>query len=259
MTRPNDHTPAGVLGGMYSDIEILKRRTARLLPERLLPGGYDSATSYRGSTAERNAIYGDPAVLTNTQKVELANRQINWFNTDEGWMESYYAVESLPGLTVDALIVGTLSGWYPITTGPRAVVRMTAAQAQTNGQQPTLWAFSPQGSIRRGGPQWFELFDSNKTLRVKQAGHYRFDGMMSFPNGSGTGVCSWRGNLPTGLIQYPVPLLSGFGQIIHHAEMNVSLNVDQGVYFQTDSASWSIGGTNSYMSLTYLGPRLVHP
>jgi hypothetical protein len=178
MVRPNDHTPGGTLAGMLDDIEVLKRRTARLLPERLLPGGYDNATSYRGTTAERNLIYGIPA--TDPERVALANRKINYFNTDLGWYESYYAVTGLAGLTAKGLVAGTASGWYPIGYGPEILLQPTATFGATAGNYIGGW---PGVVTRNGGAAWFNQDATG--IHILQAGYYDLAWWTNQQTGSG--------------------------------------------------------------------------
>lgn len=211
--------------------------------------------AWNGTTAERDAIFGTPA--NDTERVALANQKVTWFNTDLGWEESYFAVTGLTGLTVRALVAGTASGWYPIGPGPRALVWGTGAQAAVNGTPYTLFSFAAPGYLN-GGAAWFEL-TGGSTLRAIQAGRFAIKMSMTYPNGSGTGVASWRGNMPFGVIQFPVPLLSGFGQILQQESPDVLLQPNDGVYFQTDSATWTVGGPDhhAFIDMKYIGPALT--
>jgi hypothetical protein len=74
--------------------------------------GTSAALSGRGSGALRDATFGTPS--TGAQQSALANEMVSWFNTDNGWWESYFAPTGTTGLTAKGLITGTPAGWYPI-------------------------------------------------------------------------------------------------------------------------------------------------
>lgn len=65
---------------------------------------------FSGTTTERNAMFG--TVTTDAQIVALANKQVRFYNTTEGWWESYYS-PAKNGLTATSLIGGNAAGWYP--------------------------------------------------------------------------------------------------------------------------------------------------
>lgn len=108
----------------------------------LLSDGYTD----RGTAAQRDARFGVPA--TDAARVALANKRVQWFNTEKGYYESYYALASLAGLAVPGLgapgsgYVAPASGWYP---APGALAYMTriknnSFQSAAGGvfTQPTL-------------------------------------------------------------------------------------------------------------------------
>ena len=210
-----------------------------------------------GSTALRDTIFGSPA--NDVARVALANQQVVWWNTDKNWEESYYAPASLTGLTVRGLVAGAPAGWYPITPGPRATAYATSSMAQAPGTVFNKWSFTTNLSAYTSHASFIELYDSNRTLRTKIAGRFRMSGSMYFQNGNGTGVFSYRGDLPDP-VQYPVPLLAGYGQTVQYLIPEFILLADQGVYWQTDSGQLTVGNPNSpstYLSLEYLGPAFV--
>ena len=65
---------------------------------------------FAGTTAERNTIFGTPS--TDAAIIALANKQVRFYNTTEGWWESYYSTAKT-GLTTTPLIAGNAIGWYP--------------------------------------------------------------------------------------------------------------------------------------------------
>lgn len=66
--------------------------------------------AFSGTTADRALIYGVPT--SDADVVALANRQVRYYNTTEGWWESYYSTTKT-GLTAKNLIGGNAVGWYP--------------------------------------------------------------------------------------------------------------------------------------------------
>lgn len=68
-----------------------------------------NSSIFSGTTTERNAMF-----LTSTvaQQVALANKQVRFYNTTDGWWESYYS-PAATGLIVTPLIAGNAAGWYP--------------------------------------------------------------------------------------------------------------------------------------------------
>ncbi len=96
------------------------------------------SASYRGTSVQRDAIYGVPS--TDAQRVALANQKINWFNTDLGWTEMYYAPTGTPGLTVPGRTSGGPAGWY--STGPARILNATI----TGGTIDASGVISPTGT-----------------------------------------------------------------------------------------------------------------
>lgn len=262
MTRPNDHTPAGTLGGMYTDIEILKRRTARLLPERLLPGGFDLATSYRGTAADRDAIYGVP--VTDLEKADLANRQINWYDTFNNWYESYFVSGSNPFLALDVrgLITGAPDGWYPIAEGPYQRLRPTAPFAAATSTPVRSWMGT---RYRKGGDAWFTYTDINGRVQIKKPGHYRFNVWTTQQAGSGTANYHLR-QMNAGITEQYVDGLAYTlqGALLTHANVTAEMRIDgpdREVDFFTHAGSLAVhqGSATTIrgeFTVEYLGPPL---
>jgi microcystin-dependent protein len=125
---------------------------------------YNTSTQ-RGTTAQRDAIFGVPA--TDTERVTLANSRRIWFNTQTGWEESYYAVTGTVGLNVPGLVTGAAPGWYPIGEGPFIILESTGATWVD-------WNTSIGGLAikqRKGGASWF-TYNSSMVQILK---HGRYD------------------------------------------------------------------------------------
>lgn len=69
-----------------------------------------NAYIFSGTTAERNTIFGTPT--TDAAISALANKKVRFYNSTEGWWESYYSAPRT-GLLVTPLIAGNAAGWYP--------------------------------------------------------------------------------------------------------------------------------------------------
>lgn len=69
-----------------------------------------NAYMFTGTTAERNTIFGTPT--TDAAISALANKKVRFYNTTEGWWESYYSPQRT-GLVATPLIAGNVAGWYP--------------------------------------------------------------------------------------------------------------------------------------------------
>ncbi|QGJ95261.1 minor tail protein [Microbacterium phage Jayden] len=172
------------------DEEALLRaheRRIRLLERRLAASGYSPPheVQYAGSTVERDAYFGIPA--TAAERAALANRSVTWYNTDFGWEESYYAVTGTAGLTALGLAVGVAPGWYPVGEGPFSIMYASGAQSVTASTYVTSWsAWGGNGSIRRGGADWF-TYSAGRVTCVKP-GRYEAEAMVTQQAGSGTTV-----------------------------------------------------------------------
>lgn len=165
--------PVGQGREVNERLDLLERRLALfptpfVLPARLEQGGFDVVSSFRGTAAQRDALYGVPA--TDADRVALANARIVWFNTEQGWEESYYATTGLPGLTARGLMAGAASGWYPTTVGPACILAPTA-QVSTPAPGATSYVGGWAGSIyRRGGTSWFT--NNSGAIFTQVAGYY---------------------------------------------------------------------------------------
>lgn len=124
-------------------------------------------TTTRGTTAQRDAKYGVPG--TAAARVALANQQVQWFNTDLGWMESYYEIGSASGLLVRGLFLDAPAGWYPTGDGG-PYIELTALAEVSNFFNTFITGWSIYN--RRGGASWFTL---NGTDRVDVLKPGRYD------------------------------------------------------------------------------------
>lgn len=261
MSDSYERTPNGLLTSILSRIASLESGLRRAIPRRLNTMG-------SGTTAERDAYYGVPS--TDADRAALANRKVVWFNTDLGWEESFYATTGLPGLTAPGLVAGSAHGWYPVGDGPEAVLYSAGAQAFSGAGNFTNWRDWGTGSVEAlkswkntvGNTASSLIYraSSNAALQVFLAGRWAVAVSMSYPNGSGTAVGSLRVN--TGgadrIRQVPVPLLSGFGQIVDLEFRNILITSGGYVFYRNDAGALSIGsGAEDHLTVKYLGPPLV--
>ncbi|QHB37170.1 hypothetical protein QDA03_gp71 [Microbacterium phage Terij] len=171
-------TTEELLRSLLRRVGLLERRVAVRSP-RPVP------TS--GTVAERNARFGVPA--TDAERVALANQKPVWFNTEDGWEESYYAPQGLAGLTARALVAGTPAGWYPTGEGPYSRLLATAPQGMVANSYINSWApWGTSGSTRRGGAAWFTYNAALGAVTCVKAGNYDITAMDSQQAGSGTTV-----------------------------------------------------------------------
>lgn len=142
----------------------------------------------RGTTAERNALYGVPANAA--QQAALANRKVRYFNTDLGWEESYYAPAGTTGLTALGLQAGTAPDWYPTGEGPYSKLIANAAISLSNNAYFTTWAAWGTGvSKRRGGAAWFTYDATQGGVTCLFAGQWEITGYVTRQAGSGEPTC----------------------------------------------------------------------
>jgi hypothetical protein len=155
-----------------------------------------------GTTTARNNRFGIPT--TDAERVALANRKVVWFNTDNGWEESYYATTGLSGLIAKGLLAGYASGWYPTGNGitPQITMDPTATAAGATGNYLAGW----NGTVRRvGGDDVFVFDQYGPTLKLP--GYYDLSCYSVQPAGTGLAdfhirltniadtVVEWQSNL----------------------------------------------------------------
>ncbi len=161
--------------GQFKD---LRDRISRVERRKMRP------SVLRGTTAERNAIFGVPT--TDADRVVLANQMIAWFNTDLGWQESFYAPIGLTGLTARGLIAGTPAGWYPTGSGPWITMEPTATFAATAGNPVGNW----NGSVRQYDPSNTFFTTNSLYLACNVPGYY--DIVFWTLQATGTGIADWH-------------------------------------------------------------------
>lgn len=175
----SNNSYARTAAGMFDTINRRLTSVERRLPPPLYVPPVPVPT--KGTTTERDAYFGVPA--TDPTRVALANQRVSFFNTDLGWIESYYAVTALSGLTALGLVTGTASGWYPVpgTGGPVLANYPTAQVVANGGSNMSGWSGS---SWSRGGTAWIEYI-GNGTVQVKKAGRYRVHWHTAMQTGTG--------------------------------------------------------------------------
>lgn len=220
----------------------------------------------RGTTAERDTNWGVPT--TEFAKGFLASSRPVWFNTDLGWEESYYAPVGTEGLTVRGLVAGVPAGWYPTGYGPHGRLHTAGPQGHVSGSYFTNWLNFGSSLGAGWGESWrsHTLIDrptgDTATIRTRLPGRYDLECQMEFPGGTGTGV--WRFGYFSGFANAgatnadsPLPLLGGYDQIPRLEHRNVLLLDTGRCFMQTVAAQWTVGNSNAWMSLRYVGPPLV--
>jgi hypothetical protein len=159
------------------EILVEMRRRVGLLERRSAAGGGRAGGSLtlrflRGTTARRDAMF---TPTTDAERATLANRKVLWFNTDRGWLESYFAVDGTPGLTVVGVLGTTTfathpAGWYPLA-GSTVIIAHKGHQewsGNMNSNPGTVLIDHPS-QVAVGGIQ---DFDRNQ-ITVTTGGYYR--------------------------------------------------------------------------------------
>lgn len=212
MTVPTPRDPVRQGRSVEERLLILESRGG--IPGRLTDMG-------RGTTAERDIYYTVPT--TAAQRIELANREVTWFNTDLGWEESYYATTGQAGLTAVGLVAGSdvREGWYPTGLGPEILVIPSAAYSATTNTVIGGWDII---SRQRGGNSWLMLdpvgLAAGRHIRAMRAGIY--DVLINETGQPGSGIANlwlahWNalGNVYIAQQGYPMPLNASFYESRH--------------------------------------------
>jgi hypothetical protein len=260
---PSDKSFGGVQEDTLDRFSRLERRKQFILPDRLNPGGVDVISSYRGTTAERNALYGVPA--TNAQRVALHNQKVQWQNTETGWTEQYFAPSNLagvnaPGLIVDAVPAAYPAGWYPV-----AGSLILATFIKNNGFQsaPGGVKTAPTLSVVLNNTQSKFTATGASGIIPSIAGYYDMSYSVYFSGGGAM-------NYVIGLVEY-----TGGAEIISQrfqasatdmqvqgAAQGIRVPAGQGVQLMAmPSAAHNIYGDGvnrrTFLTLSYAGPPLV--
>jgi len=166
-----ERTPNGLLTSILSRIASLESGLRRAIPRRLNTMG-------SGTALERDNYYGTPS--TDADRAALANQMPQWFNTERGWWESYYAPTGTTGLTAPGLKVGTAAGWYPVGLGPWMNLEPTSAFAATAGNYVGNW----NGLVRSNAPDLFT--HASTSLSCHMPGIYKVSAWTTQQTGGGT-------------------------------------------------------------------------
>lgn len=211
-----------------------------------------------GTTAERNLVF--PLPTTDANRKILADKQVVWFNTEKGWAETYYDLDTVTAAGVPGLIAGVAPGWYPTGSGPWAAVTGTTVGSSNGYVYDKLIDFGVTEtgitSIRHGGAEFFTRAATH--LSVNRAGYYDFAIDAHFPNGSGAYICSLIVKRSDGVvmhvIQKAIPLQASFGQLINFAIPRTFAPAGATVSFKVDQGSGNIRVFN--LRADYLSPAL---
>lgn len=234
----------------------------------IVPGAYrGQATS--GTTAQRNALY--PVPTTDAQRAALANALPVWFNTDLGWMESYYADTGLAGLTAPGLVTGSGAGWYPTGRGPMAVVYTYGGMGSGSaipfttwhtwgvGQEPGLQSRKNTPGNNNDGSSIFYKAVDNAALQTFLPGRYRVTCHMSYPAGSGNmGGALWVTQGSSNRRIYKnIPMQTG-SQTEWYEFSDIVIGSGGYAWYRSEFGVGNVGGdAETHMALEYLGPPLV--
>lgn len=208
----------------------------------------------RGTTAQRDALY--PLPSTDAERAALANRLIEWFNTDKGYDEIYYATTGLAGLTVRGLISPHPSGWYPkagtamFATVKRGVDQSAAAGAETIISYDTLMA-----------SENFPVTLPNQKLRIPIGGKYEIAAAATAQQTGGNylnlylSIGGTNQRLESGAV---FPHTNAWSR----ADLNSSVwTIAAGTDVWTPTVCSSAGviaGGSPYFTIKYLAPPLVN-
>lgn len=216
----------------------------------------------RGSTAERDAMYGVPA--TDSARAALANSRPTWFNTDRGWEESYYAATGTPGLSAPGVVAGAPAAWYPNAGSFLACTRIQQNGFQWiagGGAVPVTFSATPLVNV--GG---FTAVSANG-IRLPMPGYYGAAGAVYFSGGGAMPyvACMLHESVGAGwrdLLSSRTPAQA--------ADVQTAVSA-QGILFPTAATitlSASAGAAHAiygdginrrtFLSLSYEGPPLVN-
>lgn len=214
----------------------------------------------KGTTAERNAIFGVPG--TDAQRAALANENVVWHNTDLGWAERYYAVTGTAGLTVKGLMTLAPAGWYPIGEGPYQKLQPTTTFATASTTPVRNWNGV---TYRNGGSDWFSYNNTNGRVKLEKAGIYHFSVWTTQQAGTGTANYHLRQMLNGTTEQHADGLAYTLvASLFTHAFVEADFTMGPGreVDFFCHSGSLGVhqGGTTTVkgeFNVRYVGPALV--
>lgn len=225
------------------------------------PWALSAASKLEGTTSQRNAYFGDPSVVAD--QVTLANKRIMWFNTDYGWLESYYALAGSAGLTVPGLIsgFGTTAGWYPVGEGPYSRHLASGSQNVVPATWVTSWAaWGSGGSTRHGGSSWF-TYSGGKVTCVK-AGYYEAIGMTSFQTGTGAVLLHMMKN-STSVMRVKTALDATYPNTAYFHKGAIAMTPNDGISLYSEIGSYTLNYSSESpesrgeLTIRYKGPLLA--
>ena len=221
------------------------------------PGANQNMT--RGTTSQRDAVYGVPA--TDADRVALANQQVQWINTTKGYTETYYATTGIAGLTARGLLAGHASGWYPV--GGSALiarrVKIDGYQSIVAGGNVDPIMASPL-AMDLGG---FTATDASGIV-MPFGGHYRVHGQVYFTGGGTNTMVYCRIFVAGGLVLSTADHRPTNLDLISKTTAIISATAGTKVALvaQTSVACSIYGPATSYyqtfLEVEYLGPPLVN-
>lgn len=212
-----------------------------------------------GTTTQRDARFGIP--VTTADIAALANRRVIWYNTEEGWMESYYATTGTAGLSVRGLTTGNPSGWYPVGQGPYIRLQPTSAFSAVANNPIRSWGTA----FRSGGTAWFSYSDTNGRISIPRGGRYQVRAQTTQQNGNGTANYHLRvlnsGSYEQHIDGVAFTLVSNL-YTLAHAEMEIAIlpgrQVDLFIQSGTLAVHQSGGsGIRGEFLIRYVAPPLV--
>lgn len=201
----------------------------------------------RGTTAQRDAIYGIPT--NDLTRAALANQQIVFYNTDKGYSETYYAVSGTVGATGAVLRVGSASGWYPEPGAPiYATLRNVANQTYSTAVD-IIFTIPP---VAVHG-----ITCSTTSMTLPVAGDYEFSATM-VSSGSPAGYADMR------LLINGTQLIAQSGTQFPHTNAYSRADIVSFIYpcainsivklTATPSSPSTIAGTSAYLRARYISP-----
>lgn len=214
----------------------------------------------RGTTAQRDAVYGVPA--TDAQRAALANQVVTWHNTTTGRSETYYATTGTAGLVARGLLAGNASGWYPVAGSQLICTRIKNNGFQNIGggvpTAPTLLA----PTVNIGG---FTTSDSRDII-TPIGGYYDVSAAIYY---SGHGAISYANCIveQVGVVELVANRMNSLASATDAQPTVSALALPATTGFRFGLAAVAAGATNiygdgvrrlTYLTVSYAGPPLVN-
>jgi hypothetical protein len=141
----------------------------------------------KGDNVQRNAAY--PLPTTPAEESILHNKKVYWFNTQKGFVESYYARADNPDFIYPPALLNNVPvapDWYPVDTGPEVRMEPTGSIAVGAGATIGGW-----GSIKNFGGSSYWAANST-SITCNMSGTYEFIVWTNQPQGSGVAEYQMR-------------------------------------------------------------------